>query len=549
MAFFKNNSNWCFILVLVFLLTLVGGPFMYEFELFGIQFYGLRLLLLAAVFYLIISRKLVVYNGKLSKIFFYFLIFWNVFAVVSLSWTPDKSAGLSDVFHILIGVLLYLFISTIKNKLPDFEKNIGLGLTITFIIIFLIAIWEMFFNAHLVSSFSETLIQFSTDHPIQNVPVVTFDNPNHYSIFLVFFASFGFYQIIERKNVLIWTALISISLFLCFVLESRFSILSIFSFVIIFIVYEFLIFKEKKKIAKYGAIFLFSSIFAFIGIFGFHPIQKNHKNIGKVVSVSKSSIVDKGDIDQEETISSVSEPEEAPINEIEIDESETKIYETTPSSKNRVILDQASEFNFLETARLIYSTKEDENLENVPINEIKNDVDYYTISITKKDINDLIAGNSFLLAFSKVPVPQTESAVSTNVRLNLLKNGFTVFKNSNFMGYGAGSYRAQLESLPNKADTGGIIDPHNFWVEILTQYGLIIALFFIGLILVSAWVILIALFKNKLLNKHVYVSFLLITFLLMSNSNSTYLPLALNWTILIFLVLYTEDLLKLKNAK
>ncbi len=537
-----SRKNVGLILTLVFILLLAGGPFMFEFKILGIQFYGLRILLLVMIPYLFLTKQLVLYTGKWSKAFFYFLLFWLVYALISVLWTPDKSAGISEVFHVLVGFLLYLFINTIKNKNKDFEKNIGIGLLITFIILLLIALWEIFFHAHLLSSFSQDLIQYSCDHPIQNVPVVTFDNPNHYSIFLVFFSGFGFYQILRRKQVLIWATLISISLYLCFLLESRFSLVSIFIFILLYLFTEFLNFKQKRQVYKVAMLFIVAAMFAFVGIFGFHPIQKNHKNIGKIVSVNLASDANEVPVLEEEISS----------NEVsQIIVSDTATSKKVQTRKRRVILDQSEGFNFLETARIIYSEKADQEdkYDNILVEEIKNDVDYYNVFISKGDIDSLIAGNSFLLAFAEIPDQRTEISHSTNVRLNLLKNGMTIFKNSNFLGYGAGSFKSKLEILPNKEDTGGIIDPHNFWVEILSQYGFIIGLLFISIIVLSSALVLEGLFKNNFTNKHVYVAFLLVSFIFMSNSNSMYLPLALNWVILIFLALYTEDLLENRKRK
>lgn len=67
----------------------------------------------------------------------------------------------------------------------------------------------------------------------------------------------------------------------------------------------------------------------------------------------------------------------------------------------------------------------------------------------------------------------TEGIGSGGVRINLIQNSFSFLANSFGLGVGAGNVEWYMQ---NKAifDTKGILNVHNWWVELLTNYGIII---------------------------------------------------------------------------
>jgi teichuronic acid biosynthesis protein TuaE len=67
----------------------------------------------------------------------------------------------------------------------------------------------------------------------------------------------------------------------------------------------------------------------------------------------------------------------------------------------------------------------------------------------------------------------TERIGSGGVRINLIQNSFSFLANSLGLGVGAGNAEWYMQ---NKAifDTKGIVNVHNWWVELLTNYGIII---------------------------------------------------------------------------
>lgn len=74
---------------------------------------------------------------------------------------------------------------------------------------------------------------------------------------------------------------------------------------------------------------------------------------------------------------------------------------------------------------------------------------------------------------------------SAGVRINLIKNSLIFLANTGGFGVGAGNAEYWMENF-QIYDTQGITNPHNWWLEVLLQYGLFVfagyLLFYLGLI-------------------------------------------------------------------
>lgn len=73
----------------------------------------------------------------------------------------------------------------------------------------------------------------------------------------------------------------------------------------------------------------------------------------------------------------------------------------------------------------------------------------------------------------------TSNDSSFEVRFNLLRNGVLMLRDSWGIGFGAGSYESVAESSYTYYPTGGIINSHNFFIQILSEYGVLIFIYFI----------------------------------------------------------------------
>lgn len=89
--------------------------------------------------------------------------------------------------------------------------------------------------------------------------------------------------------------------------------------------------------------------------------------------------------------------------------------------------------------------------------------------------------------------PAKENA-SVDIRSNLIKNGLLFFQQSFGFGIGPGNAEFYMGHF-GKYPTAGIVNVHNWWVEILVNYGMAV---FVGYILLYAWIIcrLILIFKQ-----------------------------------------------------
>ncbi|MDF2946812.1 MAG: hypothetical protein K0S51_1491 [Bacillales bacterium] len=139
---------------------------------------------------------------------------------------------------------------------------------------------------------------------------------------------------------------------------------------------------------------------------------------------------------------------------------------------------------------------------------------------------------------------QEKSGQSTSIRVNLLKNSINFVEDSKGMGVGAGNGEFYIKYF-SSFDTKGTLSLHNFWMEILVNYGLLI---FFGIILTYIYLLirLYYFWNNYRKNEfHRYISsslFLaLVGFPLAVISPSSSLPLGYVWMIMAFSVGYINS--------
>ncbi len=86
---------------------------------------------------------------------------------------------------------------------------------------------------------------------------------------------------------------------------------------------------------------------------------------------------------------------------------------------------------------------------------------------------------------SGLAAPSEHTLGSVGVRLNLIKNSLIFLMNSYGFGVGAGNVEYYMTNF-SVYETGGILNVHNWWAEILVDYGILIfigyTLFYLGLL-------------------------------------------------------------------
>lgn len=93
--------------------------------------------------------------------------------------------------------------------------------------------------------------------------------------------------------------------------------------------------------------------------------------------------------------------------------------------------------------------------------------------------------------------PQNKQLGSNEVRINLIYNGLEILKNNWLLGIGSGNMTYYIENY-GKYPTKDISSMHNYWMEILIDYGIIIFSIFV----LQYIKLIIHLFRQYNNNKH-----------------------------------------------
>ena len=155
--------------------------------------------------------------------------------------------------------------------------------------------------------------------------------------------------------------------------------------------------------------------------------------------------------------------------------------------------------------------------------------------------------NTNIDTIKKTTLNHEKKLPSNIIRKNLILNGYDFFKESKGLGVGAGNYMKYIQLGKGEYETDGVDSPHNWLIEIISQYGIIIVILFIFLIFYIFKVIYFSIKKIGFSQKHLLILMLLFCYMVMSNSNSIFMPLPINWLIFSFILLHTDDLLEIKT--
>jgi teichuronic acid biosynthesis protein TuaE len=93
--------------------------------------------------------------------------------------------------------------------------------------------------------------------------------------------------------------------------------------------------------------------------------------------------------------------------------------------------------------------------------------------------------------FGKIIIPRQyfDGSNSLAVRVNMIRNGILFLARTWGMGVGVGNFEAWIETAA-VYDTLDILNPHNWWIELVTEYGVLITLgylTFFASLLWAAW--------------------------------------------------------------
>jgi hypothetical protein len=131
---------------------------------------------------------------------------------------------------------------------------------------------------------------------------------------------------------------------------------------------------------------------------------------------------------------------------------------------------------------------------------------------------------------------QQNSLTSFQIRINLIINGFNFLKEHPLRGIGCGNFEYYMQNSPNVLPTRNVINSHNWVVQLLCEYGIIIGGVY--------WIMLLILFISNCkyyfnvtennMQQFLAVN-LLVTLVIISNVSSSFASNPLNWTIFFLL--------------
>lgn len=168
------------------------------------------------------------------------------------------------------------------------------------------------------------------------------------------------------------------------------------------------------------------------------------------------------------------------------------------------------------------------------------------LSKNKLFIGSKYSNGDYLRTGEYVDFPKSEPSEgysSDFVRKNLFFNGVDFIKEKPVLGIGPGQFRYRHKEHLIKNETGTIVGPHNYLVEVVTQYGIMgwCYLFMLGYLFFSQ-------VKNCIRNREgiwkVVVWPMLALMMLMPSS---FLYMDINWFIVPVLALFSTDLLKVSE--
>ncbi len=135
---------------------------------------------------------------------------------------------------------------------------------------------------------------------------------------------------------------------------------------------------------------------------------------------------------------------------------------------------------------------------------------------------------------------------SSDIRENLLKNGWYLTKLSNFIGVGPAQFRWYHQQKLVPFPTTTVDSPHDGLMEILSQYGLPIFIPYI-FIFIFYW---FKSFRNRRnnLNYFIFMTICYLLFFIISNMPSAFLILNIGWILIPILLISSSQLLKKSNG-
>ena len=143
---------------------------------------------------------------------------------------------------------------------------------------------------------------------------------------------------------------------------------------------------------------------------------------------------------------------------------------------------------------------------------------------------------------------------SRQIRIALINNGLSFTKDSYLMGGGPGSFVVKMQNEDRVYFADNFVNPHSWWIEILSQYGIIVFTLYFGWMIMVFWFLM----KTALSSDQFTLSQLgllgfslsfMLAFLLCTNSSSSFMAQPINWIGLAVLAVAVDQLREKKGME
>lgn len=344
-----------------------------------------------------------------TKGFLCFYIFWIIYACIGLVFVADKTAGIKEIFRILLdGSFVFCLIILVNSK-----ERLQTALTVIkicgFILILLFFI-QLFFNFELpVSRYTEPdMMEYIKQRGLAPVPTTIFHNENDMCAFLLFIFAIYFSELFKSKSIKDSIGkLICLFLIALIVTIANSTIARISLYIVFICAFLFIVFNRNNDFK--GNLIKLSGTFGTM-LIAFYGAGLKIGNLIRTAGITLELWI----------------------------------------------------VGLLTDAGVLSKSFQDQFILSVK---------FYLPSQISSVIQQIEAG---------------ESGIGTvSIRKNLIFEGLAMLFNTCLLGVGPGAFK---DNVKNLTLTNHIVNPHNLWIEILSQYGIIVFAAFVFLY-IRVWLV------------------------------------------------------------
>jgi teichuronic acid biosynthesis protein TuaE len=184
--------------LIVFLPVLAAvGPYFLETNVAAINLFGFRLLIITlAVFSTPLTSRSQWWSSPVARYTVLFMVYWIVWGMLSLLWTPDLTAGLTDVLTLVFGLGLVLALLNLKGHAQQNLDMLRFGWIFALVVVLAQATWEMLTGDRLPGSKTDPWDTYLDSSTLQS----TLGTPGGFAAFLLLSTPFVLWSMGQARG-------------------------------------------------------------------------------------------------------------------------------------------------------------------------------------------------------------------------------------------------------------------------------------------------------------------------------------------------------------